>query len=338
MSKIAIFSAFFGYNAGGAEFSVLELMKEEARKGHDIVAFVNDNPVGYGKLRKIELPSSWEVRAFHLFSLGARFRFLQYFINRRVCKCLSETLHDVDVLYAYGHFAPALINAFSGKTVYLVRDEFGLGWNVNYYKGLRGFLQSLYHLCEWPLYWLWRLELRSAIQKSNLIANSEFVRRELDRLAPSKNIELIFSQVDVEKLQEDYFLNKGSVDTPGVVVIGDNILKGGDIARKVAALLPDMFFYIFDRRYHEMQQEGNIFFMPWQSPGCVYAHAKMVMVPSRWQEAFPRVILEARALNLPVVASMRGGIPEAMHDFQEGLISDLENINEWVQRITYFYG
>ena len=45
-----------------------------------------------------------------------------------------------------------------------------------------------------------------------------------------------------------------------------------------------------------------------------YAAADLVAVPSKYDEGFGRVILEALSCGTPVLASRRGGIPEAMDD------------------------
>jgi glycosyltransferase involved in cell wall biosynthesis len=44
----------------------------------------------------------------------------------------------------------------------------------------------------------------------------------------------------------------------------------------------------------------------------IYAEAKLVLVPSRWQEAWGRVVTEAQLSGIPVLASARGGLPEAV--------------------------
>jgi glycosyltransferase involved in cell wall biosynthesis len=57
-------------------------------------------------------------------------------------------------------------------------------------------------------------------------------------------------------------------------------------------------------------------------------------MPSRWNEAFGRVVLEANYLGIPVITSNRGGLPEANNN-RELIINDLENIGEWVNKINY---
>lgn len=336
MSKLAVFSKYFGYDVGGAERSVLELMKAEESRGHQIVALVNSNPKNYGAVeRRLPLPNTWEVREFQLPVDLVRFRFVEYCVNRRSLRKLAANLTDIDMLYAYGNLAPAVINVFPGKTVYLVRDEYGLGWNVNYHKGARAIAQSLYHASEAPLRALWRRDLVHAINSSRLIANSCFIANELRKLAPEGSIDIIHPHVDANALIADFkmALSKAGVKQ-GVVVIGDNPLKGGDIVRRVAAHLPDVLFYVFDRKYSSPWSQNNIHYMPWQTPDMVYRHARIVMVPSRWAEAFSRTVLEAQILKIPVVASSRGGIPEAIDD-PTMLVDDIEDVSAWVHRIEH---
>ncbi|MDX6521678.1 MAG: hypothetical protein QOF08_2283 [Gaiellales bacterium] len=50
------------------------------------------------------------------------------------------------------------------------------------------------------------------------------------------------------------------------------------------------------------------------------AGARAVVVPSRWPENCPLVVLEAMAVAKPLIASRVGGIPELVRDGQEGLL------------------
>jgi glycosyltransferase involved in cell wall biosynthesis len=334
MTTIAIFSKFFGYDVGGAERSVIQLLKAEEAKGHRIVAIVVADVQGFAaEVRRMPLPPSWEVRECRLPVDMARFSFVEYMLNRSAVGRIASQLHGVDVLYAYGTLAPAAINAFRGPTVYLARDEYGVGWNVNYHRGLRRWVQAAYNIAQAPVRGVWLRDLRAAAARSHLIGNSKFIATELGKLAPDRPVEVRHSTVDVSSLRADYDAAAArQTDPKGVVVIGDGVLKGGDIARRVAACLPGTPFYLFDRACQQAHSVDNLHFMPWQTPGQVYSRAFVTMVPSRWAEAFPRAIIESQFLGIPVVASARGGIPEAISDASM-LVDDIEDPAEWVRRI-----
>ena len=42
----------------------------------------------------------------------------------------------------------------------------------------------------------------------------------------------------------------------------------------------------------------------------LYAKARLLLVPSVWEESAPRVVVEAQASGIPVLASDRGGLSE----------------------------
>jgi glycosyltransferase involved in cell wall biosynthesis len=96
--------------------------------------------------------------------------------------------------------------------------------------------------------------------------------------------------------------------------------------------MPGTPFYLFDRACQHRHSAGNLHFMPWQTPGEVYSRALVTMVPSRWAEAFPRAIIESQFLGIPVVASARGGIPEAIKD-SAMLVHEIEDPAQWVRRL-----
>lgn len=44
----------------------------------------------------------------------------------------------------------------------------------------------------------------------------------------------------------------------------------------------------------------------------VYGKARLILVPSQWEEAFGRVVAEAQVSGIPALASCIGGLPEAV--------------------------
>ena len=61
----------------------------------------------------------------------------------------------------------------------------------------------------------------------------------------------------------------------------------------------------------------------------------MLVVPSRWREAFGLVALEAAQMARPVIASRVGGLAEAVLDGETGLLVESENIPAFAESIVW---
>jgi glycosyltransferase involved in cell wall biosynthesis len=59
--------------------------------------------------------------------------------------------------------------------------------------------------------------------------------------------------------------------------------------------------------------------------------ARALLVPSRWFEGSPRVIVEAMAAGVPVVASDIGGLPEHVDDGVTGLLVTPDDVPAWAE-------
>jgi glycosyltransferase involved in cell wall biosynthesis len=69
----------------------------------------------------------------------------------------------------------------------------------------------------------------------------------------------------------------------------------------------------------------------------VYAQTKILVMPSKWEEAWGRVATEAQFSGIPVVGSNRGGIPEAIGP--GGVIMDKNaSPEQWVQVLSSLHG
>jgi glycosyltransferase involved in cell wall biosynthesis len=65
------------------------------------------------------------------------------------------------------------------------------------------------------------------------------------------------------------------------------------------------------------------------------ARASVIVVPSRWWENYPMVVLEAMLLGKPVIASQMGGIPEMVKDGERGLLFEAGNVAELREKIQW---
>ncbi len=81
-----------------------------------------------------------------------------------------------------------------------------------------------------------------------------------------------------------------------------------------------------DRGYVErlrtMTRDPRVRFCGFMSPRSFYPHVDVVVVPSLCNEALGMVAAEALAFGKPVIASRRGGLPEVIHDAENGLLYD----------------
>jgi len=116
--------------------------------------------------------------------------------------------------------------------------------------------------------------------------------------------------------------------------------KGRHIVIQMARLCPEIPFVFVEgwpmpaeerqKLMQELDGIGNITFLPPQNDmRNIYGKCKILLVPSIWEEAYGRVVTEAQVSGIPVIASNRGGLPEAVGP--GGILIDPNApIDEWV--------
>ena len=84
---------------------------------------------------------------------------------------------------------------------------------------------------------------------------------------------------------------------------------------------------------HKLSPLSNVTLLaPQKDMRKVYGRCKILLVPSLWEEAYGRVVTEAQFSGIPVVASNRGGLPEAVGP--GGILIEPDGpIEEWVSVI-----
>jgi glycosyltransferase involved in cell wall biosynthesis len=118
-------------------------------------------------------------------------------------------------------------------------------------------------------------------------------------------------------------------------------LKGSELAFELVARCPEIPFLFLeswqlpkkqiDHIRDFMRQHKNLSFRRrTNNMKAVYRRAKIVMVPSKWEEAWGRVVTEAQYSGIPILASNRGGLPESVGPGGV-LLHPNEPVDTWVE-------
>ena len=158
---------------------------------------------------------------------------------------------------------------------------------------------------------------------------------------------VIHNGLDVPSLQPATL----SFDPPRLLCLGRLVEdKGFDIALDALASLVDRFPQIIltiagdgparldlEQRALGLGIGDAVRFTGWVNPEHIpdmVNSASMIVIPSRWQEPFGLVALEAALMARPVVAMHVGGLPEVVVHGQTGLLVEPENAEALAEAIT----
>jgi len=322
---------------GGAEKSTYEILKQKSKDGYDIelISFADIETLG-AKSKKIEFPKDWKLSYIKSMFLFSRFFYYEYLFNRVKLKRYFSTLDTKAELYTYAIYAPTAINSFKGKSTLFIRSETDLAINVNYHKGIKKWLKYIYMIVEYPAFYIYKQDLKQAIQKADVVCNSQYMADKLEELY-SKKSEVLYPFIDEDRLKKEYQKVKNEIQEKGIIFVGDSIIKGLEIAKDIARNMPKEKFYFFSRYVKVSYNENNIVYMPWQKKEVdIYKYAKLVIVPSVCEEAYGRVSREAFILDIPVLVSNIGGLPESVDNKNGCIVDDYKNIKKWKMKIEKF--
>ena len=128
-----------------------------------------------------------------------------------------------------------------------------------------------------------------------------------------------------------------------IVFVNPKPQKGVDIVLALARRLPHRRFLIVEcwplgalERLKLRISRAGLRNVTWRAASIdmreVYRHARMVLVPSRWNEAWCRVVTEAHISEIPVIATDIGGLPESVGSGGILIPSDAD-IGQWANAV-----
>jgi glycosyltransferase involved in cell wall biosynthesis len=322
--KIIVFDKFIGYRIGGAQNSLQLLLKN--LKGD--FRFLGCDVKKSFSAEKYKLPE-WEVERVKIKEFP-RWPYFEYWYNRkRVKKFIAS--QKADLLMAQGLWGAIAINAFSGKSIYFIRDEYHFNYIPIVQRGIRKFFKKIYLLLQRPFLSRIFKDNRNAILKADMvISNSKFVASGIKNIFDRES-EIIYPLVDVLAMTQEKE-NSLIKDNKFITSIGSEIIKGRQVVEKIAKIMPNHQFMIVGREFSQPMQKANILYYPWsKNIREVYAKTKILLAPSLWEEAFCRVALEGISLNIPCIGSNKGGISEVLGP--EFIINDVWDIEKWKEKI-----
>ena len=85
-----------------------------------------------------------------------------------------------------------------------------------------------------------------------------------------------------------------------------------------------------------LKLDQQVSFLGWKQGNelqALISQAEALLLPSRWLENFPLIVLESLALGTPVLASKIGGIPEIVNH-KNGALLTVDDREEWRQALT----
>ena len=180
--------------------------------------------------------------------------------------------------------------------------------------------------------------------RSSVIAIAEFTRRYLidTYKIPEEKTKLIYQGTDVERFQPDAKQKQEALKryplpgnaSPILASIGSIEPRKGQLVlfealKELAeSSLPDIHLMLvgdgpdeemLKNKADEMGLHGHISFFPFTSePNYVYERIDMTVLPSLYKEGLPNVLLESMAMEIPVVSSNLGGVPEIVLEGETG--------------------
>lgn len=323
---ILVISKYFGYNVGGAERSMEQLLKNMG----DSYFYINFyNLKHYNAQKLINDSLSGQVISLYWFGDFRLFPFSTAILNSLIYRKKLKNIvkrNGITDIYTYGFYACALTQLYSVRKKLFIRDEFAFGELPNYHGGLKYGMYKVYQLLEFPGRYFWK-KLMGKIYWDTVVYNSRYMQnRNTLKMRISREV-VSYPDIDLQSLLSSYNFWKSKSEHRYITFVGDTKVKGIDVFKYLVEKINEVEFLHVGEVEVDAQNVTN-----WNhcDIGKVFASTKLLLVPSQWQEAYGRIVREAVLLGIPTVASNTGGISEAA-DSSVTLINTYHDVEVWLE-------
>lgn len=339
--NLLVVSEFSAFLVGGAEHSLWgEILSNQDQYGR--ITVLSSESVVYQRapFARLNLP-------FNIFYIGNRVKFLQkifpylfaqitfFFSCRKVIRLIKES----DIIVTQNRWFPYicfLAQVFVGndrpiKIFIYIRDEKCLGVRRCYEGWFICSLKYIKRSIELPCIKIHDWMLRRSLSENMVIFNSRAMYKlALERSLFIDKYQIKYPKVDSLDTEDIYrvvdelggiYAELKQMRNENAVLIGDDPVKGVKVFERLAMRFPNNKFLIFSKNVQRPVITANVIRLPWTSvQGLPYALGHVLIVPSRWYEAFGRVAVEAQQFGNSVLVSNQGGLLEAVETYPLGRV------------------
>ncbi|MFD3620626.1 glycosyltransferase family 4 protein [Streptomyces sp. NPDC058676] len=295
--KILYVSADYAPNASGADISAHSLLSGLGARGFDVTALIDE------RLRE-------RTDSHYRDETGVSFRYTSDADLEQTLDGLRTTLSP-DVVMMQGLWLDRMLAWSAARDVPLV-------W----------FVRSMEHNdCVHAI---------DAARPTWLVANSPTVGDYISRVWSRDSVTLL------PLIEPAEFRAPERTPDGTVTLINPVAQKGGVLFSQLAAHCPDRTF----RAIRGWRQDGPvkpayvempdnvIVDGPFTDMREVYANTRLLLVPSVWEEAFGRVVVEAMINGIPVLVSDRGALPWLVGD--AGTVVPSDSVEAWQKALEAY--
>jgi len=266
--------------------------------------------------------------------------FNQYLLRKKWRLYLQNNLNSsFDLVIAMNDLGPPSVEvaeSYNIPSLFFIRNLEVSGQEM--YNAKKDFIQNLQTAdfgarIQYPFFVKNFQSYKKGLKKTTKpIANSEYVAKRLEKDFGVSS-EVIYPPIKLNEYKVEYNIN-GSIGMVGP----RNMDKGADIFFDIVEALPSESFISagnfrdkkLEKRANSLDNLTHLGYIDDMRE--FYKKTKIVVVPSRWNEAFGRAAAEPMVSGIPCVVSNRGGLPEVVGDTGE-IVSDIESTDAWINAI-----